>query len=48
MNLIFSYIELCSHPSRNGLFVVGSRWDLTVGIRPFDHLHVNRLLAMLC
>ena len=29
-------------PSRNGLFVVGSRWDLTVGIRPFDHL--TRLL----
>ena len=33
-------------PSRNGLFVVSrsSRWGLTVGIRPFDHLHVTRLL----
>ena len=29
-------------PSRNGLFVVGSRRDLTVGISPFDHL--TRLL----
>ena len=25
------------------MFVVGSRWDLTVGIHPFDHL--TRLLV---
>ena len=29
-------------PSRNGLFAVGSCRDLTVGIRPIDHL--TRLL----
>ena len=35
-------LYVCIGIGRNGLFVVGSRRDLTVGIRPFDHL--TRLL----